>query len=152
MKKFGLCILTLIGVISFSCSSDDNANNSNETPTIIGKWKITSIELNDEISTLSECHLQQTMTFQENGDLIEYAVENEMVTPCTFSTETIKYSLEGDVLTFISESEGTEENPNLTINEVLKLDESTLVYKELSQGGVSLSDNKQQIFTHVRID
>ncbi|SFZ95160.1 Lipocalin-like domain-containing protein [Flaviramulus basaltis] len=151
MKKLTLLLGILIGLMISSCSSN-NDNPSTETDPIIGKWKIKSIELNSQIRTLEDCHLQQTNTYQKNGNLIEYYWENEM-TPCVFNTSTIKYKLENGILTSINESEGTNGVAFEISNEIITLNGTTLVFKEVSDNNYGqYPENQQQIFTYIKIE
>ena len=71
MKRQILSLISLIGFLILSCSSNDDDNKDQEN-SIIGEWKLISISINGQNQTLNSCMLEQTRTFQTNGNLIEY--------------------------------------------------------------------------------
>lgn len=151
MKKLNLLLGILIGIIIYSCSSNDNKPTA-EIDTIIGKWKLSAIEVNGQNQTLNECHLQHTTTYQQNGNMIEYYWQNEM-TPCIFNTTTIQYTLENGILTSINLSEGSNGEAFEISNEIITLNETTLIYKEIADNNNgSYPENEQQTFKFIKIE
>jgi hypothetical protein len=66
MKKITFLIAIILGIITFSCSSENNENKNNEI-TIIGQWKLTSGSSDEGEYQLNECSLQNIIKF--NNDL-----------------------------------------------------------------------------------
>jgi len=151
MKKLNLIIGILIGITFLSCSSDENNNSTQQDP-IIGVWKLTSIELNGENSDLHQCMLEQTNTYKENGNFLSYFWQNE-VEPCEFSTVTFQYILEGNILTSINPFETIDNIPFQVTNEIITLNEITLIYKEVADNFEgNYPENQQQVFTYNKVE
>lgn len=73
MKKLNLFIGIVIGILFFSCSSEDDNNNHSDNDPIVGQWKIineTYFDLNGNQSfqqTPSDCLQESRETFSLNG-------------------------------------------------------------------------------------
>lgn len=150
MKKPKLLLGILIGILTFSCSSDDDNSSSEDNP-IIGEWKLSSISINNENLNLNECMLEQTRTFQTNGNLIEYFWEE--MTPCSYDTFTVQYTYEDNILVSINEEDGMNGMAFEITNEVLTLNETTLIYVETGDNfSGTYPDNQQQTFTYTKVE
>lgn len=150
MKKLKLVLGILIGILTFSCSSDDDSSSSQNNP-LIGEWRLTSISLNGENLNLNECMLEQTLTFQTNGNKVEYFWEE--MTPCTYDTFTSQYTFENNILVSINEADGINGVAYQKTNEVLTLNNTTLIYVETGDNVEgTYPDNQQQTFTYLKVD
>jgi len=150
MKKLNLLLGTLIGILILSCSSDDN-NSSTQNNPIIGEWKLVSIAIQGQNLDINDCMLEQTRTFQTNGNLIEYFWEE--MTPCTYKTATVQYTFENNILVSINEDDGINATAFEITNEVTTLNETTLIYTETGDNfDGSYSENQQQTFTYSKVE
>lgn len=127
MKKINLLIVLILSTLIFtSCSSDDD-NSSNNQGNIIGEWQLNKVTHSDGEVSLSNCQKQQTLTFLENGDIINYYVDNE---PCNFSTQTFQYSIDEDELTFSIPGEGINGGTFIIKFNILELTNNKLVIQD----------------------
>jgi hypothetical protein len=149
MKKLKLSIAILMGILIMSCSSDDNNNATEESP-IIGEWKLESISINGQNQNIDPCMLEQTQTFQTNGNLIEYFWEE--MTPCTYGTASVQYTFENNILVSINEDDEINGEAFEITNEVTTLNETTLIYTETGDNfNGNYQDNERQTFTYSKV-
>ena len=80
-------------------------------------------EDNQSIS-LTDCDLQQTLTFRDDEIVENYFVDND---PCEFSTQIFPYQLESIVLTFTIANEANNGGDFVLRFNVLTLNSTTLV-------------------------
>lgn len=147
MKKFLLVLIFPLAMLS--CDSDNNDSSDGENP-IVGEWQLTSISVNGQNLDINACMLEQTRTFQNNGNLIEYFWEE--TTPCTYNTSTIQYTFNNDVLVSINGDEIINGMPFEITNNVLTLNASTLIYVETGDNiDGTYPQNQQQTFTYTKI-
>jgi len=149
MKKLKLSLAILMGILIVSCSSDDD-NNANEESPIIGEWKLESISINGQNQSIDPCMLEQTRTFQTNGNLIEYFWEE--MTPCTYGTATVQYTFENNILISINEDDGMNGEAFEITNQVTTLNETALIYTETGDNfNGTYPDNQQQTFSYLKV-
>ena len=149
MKRLKLILGALIGIIIVSCSSDDGSNPSNQNSPLIGEWRLMNIAVNGQNQNLNDCMLEQTRTFQTDGSLVEYFWDG--MTPCTYNTATFEYTFENDILVSINEAEGMNGVAFEITNEVLTLNETTLIYKETGDNfSGTYPNDQQQTFTYTK--
>ncbi|MEK6152088.1 lipocalin family protein [Flavobacteriaceae bacterium 3-367] len=136
--KHKLILLFLAAALTFSCSSDSEDDNGNETPTedaLVGTWDLTTIEIDDSVTNddlefakgivealvAQDCDLL-TLTFAADGTLT--IVERDfsgvsidvnsggdglsIACPETQETDTVNWSLDGDQLTITFEDQTQE--------------------------------------------
>lgn len=150
MKKLNLSILALIGMLILSCSSSDD-ENPNQVNLIIGEWKLTSISISGQTQNLNDCMLEQTRTFQTNGNLIEYFWE-EMI-PCTYDTDTVQYTFENNTLVSINEGDAVNGVALEITNDVTTLNGTTLIYIKTGDNfNGNYPENQQQTFTYTKVN
>ena len=61
-----LFLSAFVAVTLLSCSGDDNESTT-QNNSILGTWQLEASSLNDQNFTLSNCQLQNTVKFTENG-------------------------------------------------------------------------------------
>ncbi len=141
MKKLNLLLVFLIGITILSCSSDDNDSSSNE-PTIIGEWILVNQIYDGQNENLSDCELQETLTFNSNGTLISYYTDNE---PCEFFTENQQYELNGDELKILF-----GQNSDFRFN-VLTLSTTDLSIENFYRNGETLEENNRTTYEYEKL-
>ncbi len=142
MKKLNLLLGILIGLTILSCSSDDNDSNSNE-PTIIGEWILVNQIYNGQNESLSDCELQETLTFSSSGTLISYFTDND---PCEFFTENQQYSLNESELTILF-----GQNSDFRFN-VLTLSSSELNIENFYRNSETLEENNRTTYEYEKVE
>lgn len=110
MKKTKLFLtLSISALLLFSCSNNDNSNDSNTSGKIYGKWKISSSIYNGQTENLNACELLETLEFFENNklDINEYDIIGNS-TYCTLvgSNNLINYTKTNEVLTWTNPTGG----------------------------------------------
>lgn len=98
MKK--LTIL-LIAVLTFSCSSDDDSNETNLDPAVLnGIWEISEIKLNDGGNyTMPPCKIFETLTFSSGNKVVWHTPEeDDMSIPCEFLDIDMTYTISGNTV------------------------------------------------------
>ena len=110
MKKTKLLLsLPIITLLFFSCSNNDDTNDSKINGEIYGKWKISSSIYNGQTENLDACELLETLEFFENNklDIDEYDIVGNN-TDCTpvGSSDLINYSKSNDILTWTNPAGG----------------------------------------------
>lgn len=141
MKKLHILIGLFIGLTILSCSSDDDSN-SNE-PTIIGEWILVNQIFNGQNENLSECELQETLTFNSNGTLISYYTDND---PCEFFTETQQYELNETELKILF-----GQNSDFRFF-VLNLTATQLRIVNFYRNGETLEENNQTTYQYEKVE
>ncbi|MBO6881333.1 lipocalin family protein [Winogradskyella sp.] len=141
MKKLNLLLGLLIGLTILSCSSDDNDSNTNE-PTIIGEWILVNQIYDGQNENLSDCELQETLTFNSNGTLISYYTDND---PCEFFTETQQYELNENELKIIF-----GQNSDFRFN-VLTLSATELIIENFYRNGETLEENNRTTYEYEKL-
>ncbi|GAA4882584.1 hypothetical protein GCM10023311_00830 [Flaviramulus aquimarinus] len=122
MKNLKLTLLTIITTcLTFSCSSDDDSSSSeNFAELIIGTWKWTATSENGVADTLTECELQNTITFASTTYTgVEHDNGNA---PCTSYNFDGTYTIVGNTLTLGDDLEEDTE-------EIETLNSTTLVFE-----------------------
>lgn len=141
MKKLNLLFGILIAVTILSCSSDDDDSNSNES-TILGEWILVNQIYDGQNENLSDCELQETLTFNSDGTLISYYTDND---PCEFFTEIQQYELNGDELKILF-----GQNSDFRFN-VLTLSTTELSIENFYRNGETLEENNRTIYEYEKI-
>ncbi|XCF05788.1 hypothetical protein ABI125_13860 [Tamlana crocina] len=72
MKKANLFFGILIGSLIYSCSSDDNSNNS-EQDDLVGTWNLISIENQGNDVMVIDCQTEQNIIYNSNNSGTEKA-------------------------------------------------------------------------------
>lgn len=148
MKLFSGFLITLI--ILSSCSNDDNSNSNDTSSSIVGKWKLTAENYNEQPHDLSDCEKEQTMEFFSNGTAENYYVDNG---PCNYSTINIDYSKNDDQLTFNIAGENMNGGTYVLTSTIEVLNESTLEYKLISDNeDGTYSASEQSTHTYIRVE
>ncbi|WP_296384595.1 lipocalin family protein [Winogradskyella sp.] len=142
MKKLNLLLVVLIGITILSCSTDDNNSNSDE-PTIIGEWILVNQIYDGQNEDLSDCELQETLTFNSNGALISYYTDND---PCEFFTENQSFTLNGTELTILF-----GQNSNFKFN-VLTLSSTELIIENFYRNGETLEENNRTTYEYEKVE
>ncbi|MCP5061964.1 MAG: lipocalin family protein [Ignavibacteriae bacterium] len=142
MKKLNLLFGFLIGLTLLSCSSDDNDSNSNE-PTIIGEWILVNQIYNGQNEDLSDCELQETLTFNSNGSLVSYYTDND---PCEFFTENQQFTLNGTELTILF-----GQNSDFRYN-ILTLSTTDLSIENFYRNGETLEENNRTTYEYEKVE
>ncbi|MGS2727933.1 lipocalin family protein [Psychroserpens sp. BH13MA-6] len=142
MKKLNLLLGLLIGLTILSCSSDNNDSNSNE-PTIIGEWVLVNQIYDGQNENLSDCELQETLTFNSNGTLISYYTDND---PCEFFTDNQQYELNGSELKIIF-----GQNSDFRYN-VLDLTATELSIENFYRNGETLEENNRTTYEYEKVE
>lgn len=133
-------ILMLLSV--FSCSSDDGNSATNQS-IIIGEWILVNQIYNGQTETLSECELQETLTFNSNGTLISYYTDND---PCEFFTETQEYQLNGNELQILF-----GQSSDFRFN-ILTLTTTQLSIENFFRNGETLEENDRTTYQYEKIE
>lgn len=108
MKKITFLIAIILGIITFSCSSENNENENNEI-TIIGQWKLTSGSSDEGEYQLNECSLQNIIKF--NNDLTGNTDEHSDDTgDCLNSINNFTYEINNNEIVF----HNTQDNETTT--------------------------------------
>ncbi|WP_299112250.1 lipocalin family protein [uncultured Winogradskyella sp.] len=139
MKKLNLILGILIGIIIFSCSSDDDNSNQDE---IIGVWNLMSIENQGNDITVVDCQTQQNIVYNSNNSGTEKAPEEISQTPCEFNTVPFNWSRNGNEITLTVGEEGT------FVNEILLLTENRLEIVVIEMDGTAVPENEQEILKY----
>lgn len=126
MKKLNLFIWLFTGLMILSCKSEDDENNKNAS--ILGEWTLVSETYQGIEESLSECELMQTLTFNVDGSLEVYYVDNE---PCNFSTLNVEYTKNGNEFTISIEGEGENGGVYIVRFQILTLSETSLEFKDI---------------------
>lgn len=130
MKKLSLILLFTIGLLTTSCSNDDN-NGGDTTIPLVGKWNVSKVGtivagqeiLTDAPQNESGC----------NKDYIQFESDNTVtagdyssdVSPCALTTQSGTYSRTGNQLTTVIDGTNrTETILNLTASELKVKDET----------------------------
>lgn len=141
MRKLNLLLVILIGITFLSCSSDDNDSSSND-PTLIGEWILVNQIYDGQNENLSDCELQETLTFNSNGTLVSYYTDND---PCEFFTETQQYELNGDELKILF-----GQNSDFRFN-VLTLSTTELSIENFYRNGETLKENNRTTYEYEKL-
>lgn len=141
MKKLNLLLGILIGLTILSCSSDNNDSSSSE-PTIMGEWILVNQIYDGQNENLSDCELQETLTFSSNGTLISYYTDYD---PCEFFTETQQYELNGDELKILF-----GQNSDFRFN-ILTLSTTQLSIENFYRNGETLEENNRTTYEYERL-
>ncbi|MDG4716190.1 lipocalin family protein [Winogradskyella marincola] len=142
MKKLNLLLGILIGLAILSCSSNDNDSSPNE-PTILGEWILVNQIYDGQNENLSDCELQETLTFNSNGTLISYYTDNE---PCEFFTETQQYELNGTELKILF-----GQNSDFRFN-ILTLTATELSIENFYRDGETLDTNNRTTYEYEKVE
>ena len=128
MKKLKLTYVFLITIMIFSsCSNDDNSDDN--SPSIIGKWKLTAENFGGQSQDLSNCEKEQTIEFFADGTAENYYVDSD---PCDFSTITFDYTKNNNQLIFSIDGEGINGRTYVLTSTIEVLNDTTLQYKFIS--------------------
>ncbi len=103
-----LLFLLLTSIVLFSCSSDDSTRSISQDE-IFGKWALTDITFQGTSVNPDDCELMLTYEFLENNtlDINEYdAIGNNPNCVLVSGNETITYTIDGNVLTYINPTGG----------------------------------------------
>ncbi|WP_179348294.1 lipocalin family protein [Winogradskyella pacifica] len=141
MKKLNLLLGFLIGIMLFSCSSDDDSNESNQDE-LIGIWNLVSVENQGNDVTAVDCQIEQNIIFTANNTGTEKAPEEITQTPCDFFTVSFNWTRNGNEIAVVVAQEGT------FLNEILLLTENTLEIVVTEIDGVAVPQNQQEIFKY----
>lgn len=128
MKKIITTLITIL--LTVSCSNDDDSNSEqvqfnteNAEELIMGDWKLVSSSEDGETLNLSECQLQQTISFNDDGIYSEILYNGNE--PCGSGYENIgSYTIDNVIISY---SLG---GVNF-IQEVININESNLILKEI---------------------
>ena len=133
MKKHYLTTTLFLIILCFlSCSSDDDNSSVNKN-TLINTWQLRNTTIGNESIQLTDCELQQTLTFKEDGMVENYYVDSS---PCKFSTLNISYKLNGNVLSFIIPNENINGNDLIMQSNVITLTNTSLIIEYFSDNEV----------------
>jgi hypothetical protein len=141
MKKLNLLLGILIAIMLFSCSSDDDSNESNQDE-LIGIWNLVSVENQGNDITAVDCQIEQNIIFTANNTGTEKAPEEITQTPCDFFTVPFNWTRNGNEITVVVDQEGT------FLNEILLMTENTLEIVVTEIDGVAVPQNEQEIFKY----
>ena len=92
---------------------------------------------------LSDCELQETLTFNSNGTLISYYTDND---PCEFFTENQEYDLDDTELTILF---GQNSDFRYT---VLTLTSTALSIENFYRNGEILEENDRTTYEYERVE
>jgi hypothetical protein len=149
MKKMKLTFVFLIAIMIFSsCSNDDNSDDN--SPSIIGKWKLTAENFGGQSQDLSDCEKEQTIEFFADGTAENYYVDSD---PCDFSTITIDYTKNNNQLIFSIDGEGINGRTYVLTSTIEVLNDTTLRYKFISDNeDGTYPTSEQNTQTYIRIE
>ena len=149
MKKLKLTYVFLIAIMIFSsCSNDDNSDDN--SPSIIGKWKLTAENFGGQSQDLSNCEKEQTIEFFADGTAENYYVDSD---PCDFSTITIDYTKNNNQLIFSIDGEGINGRTYVLTSTIEVLNDTTLRYKFISDNeDGTYPTSEQNTQTYIRIE
>lgn len=142
MKKANLLFGIFIALIIFSCSSDDDSSNAGEN-NLLGEWILVNQIYDGQNEELSECELQETLTFNSNGTLISYYTDLD---PCQFFSETQQYEVDGNELKILF-GEGSDFRYN-----ILTLTENNLSIENYYRNGSTLEENERTTYEYEKVD
>lgn len=142
MKKLNLIFIFFIGLYFISCSSDDDNSNTTEN-NLLGEWILVNQIYDGQNEELSDCELQETLTFNSNGTLISYYTDLD---PCEFFSETQQYELTGDDLKIMF-GESSEFRYN-----VLLLTENNLSIENYYRNGTTLDENNRTTYVYEKVN
>ncbi|MDO5971386.1 lipocalin family protein [Flavivirga aquimarina] len=143
-KTMNKLFLTLLIGVLFSCSSDNN-DNEPEQSSILGTWKIVSLtsngteELQDELNYADICYWTEIYTQTTVTD-IDFSG-----TDCTTETvgETLSYTIDGTTLSYIT---GDQVDVSL---EIIELTSTTL---KLQDSFEELGEDYVDIYTYTKVE
>ncbi len=148
MKKLSLiCSLFAIFIMVMSCNNDDD--NSNPDPTqasIIAEWRLTGETTGGVSETLTDCEKQQTFKFFTGGRVDFKVVDDNDGDPCGYDTESVTYTLSGNILRISIPGAGSSGGTLIFNFEIQTLTETALVLR-------LTGDNEEPIYlpTEVQI-
>jgi len=144
-----LTFVFLIAIMIFSsCSNDDNSDDN--SPSIIGKWKLTAENFGGQSQDLSDCEKEQTIEFFADGTAENYYVDSD---PCDFSTITIDYTKNNNQLIFSIDGEGINGRTYVLTSTIEVLNDTTLRYKFISDNeDGTYPTSEQNTQTYIRIE
>jgi hypothetical protein len=149
MKKMKLTFVFLIAIMIFSsCSNDDNSDDN--SPSIIGKWKLTAENFGGQSQDLSDCEKEQTIEFFADGTAENYYVDSD---PCDFSTISVDYTKNNNQLIFSIDGEGINGRTYVLTSTIEVLNDTTLRYKFISDNeDGTYPTSEQNTQTYIRIE
>jgi len=149
MKKLKLTYVFLITIMIFSsCSNDDNSDDN--SPSIIGKWKLTAENFGGQSQDLSNCEKEQTIEFFADGTAENYYVDSD---PCDFSTISVDYTKNNNQLIFSIDGEGINGRTYVLTSTIEVLNDTTLQYKFISDNeDGTYPTSEQNTQTYIRIE
>ena len=149
MKKLKLTYVFLITIMIFSsCSNDDNSDDN--SPSIIGKWKLTAENFGGQSQDLSNCEKEQTIEFFADGTAENYYVDSD---PCDFSTISVDYTKNNNQLIFSIDGEGINGRTYVLTSTIEVLNDTTLRYKFISDNeDGTYPTSEQNTQTYIRIE
>lgn len=140
-------LLTLIGILFFSCTSDNSETREETLGSLLGKWQLTG-EIEDGVNlNLSSCEKEQTFDFKEAGTGIFKELSADGMR-CGFTNMEITYTIspaEDLKITYISD--------NITIIHKIKtLNETELVFEDFSEFGEVIPKADRITFKFKRVE
>ena len=146
MKRHIYLLLILITVLITSCATDDEATPTPEVPLIIGEWVLVGQSYNGQDDELTDCQLQETYTFNQDGTSVSYYEDTPPGAECQFYTETQTYDIDGEVLTlyFGADTEFTYE--------ILTLNATQLRFINTARNGTTLDADNRTTYTYTRVE
>jgi hypothetical protein len=141
MKKANLFFGILIGFLIYSCSSDDDSNNSDQDD-LVGTWNLISIENQGNAVMVIDCQTEQNIIYNSNNSGTEKAPEEISQIPCDFNTVPFNWTRNGNQVTITVDQEGT------FVNKILLLTENELEIVITEMNGTSVPQNQQEIFKY----
>ena len=144
-----LTFVFLIAIMIFSsCSNDDNSDDN--SPSIIGKWKLTAENFGGQSQDLSNCEKEQTIEFFADGTAENYYVDSD---PCDFSTISVDYTKNNNQLIFSIVGEGINGRTYVLTSTIEVLNDTTLRYKFISDNeDGTYPTSEQNTQTYIRIE
>ncbi|WP_431134537.1 lipocalin family protein [Psychroserpens mesophilus] len=126
MKKFKLPLGIVMGLLIFSCSSNDDNNNSSTEVSIIGTWRLIGVSSSDAGNAqLTDCGLMTRLTFMENS-MASFKEHYDNNNDCLEDNYTVEYSVDNNSLSFISNAESN--------NFLYELTATSLSYSQTENG------------------
>jgi hypothetical protein len=141
MKKLNLLFGILFGIMAFSCSSDDDSNDSNQDD-LIGIWNLVSVENQGNEVIAIDCQTEQNIIYEADNTGSEKAPEEISQTPCDFFNVPFNWTRDGNEIIITVDQEGT------FVNEILILTENTLEIVVTEIDGAAVPQNEQEIFKY----